>query len=324
MSNSLVNETFVDLYLGQDFAEFKGWEGHGLRDQIVSVPAAFDEEIAVLRKTCTSLRNVMKVNEFPLTHEGARFRVTATVDFDNKLVYVLRNTTAKLRNLRDIGIAPVFLQQAMQPDLTGLVLIAGETGAGKTSTAVSMLVARMEAYGGVAVTVEDPPEIMINGRLGKGRCIQQQASRVSYKDLLVRALRMNPNLILLGEIRETETARAVLAASTNGHLIISTVHAGNVIEAIERLATEASGDGADPAAAYRKLANGLKLVIWQHVDRKTGKFSYEALSFIPQKESAGARSKLAAGKLQQLTQDIDVQQRRAENDPRGSRKSDWE
>src|SRR3546814_18377080 len=107
-------------------------------------------------------------------------------------------------------------------DLKGLVLIAGETGADKTSTAAALMYSRLIKHGGIAVAIEDPPEINMHGQHGHGWCEQVPASRFTggYREHLIGSLRDNPDMILLGEIRDEATANEVVNASINGHFIL--------------------------------------------------------------------------------------------------------
>lgn len=96
--------------------------------------------------------------------------------------------------------------------------------------------ARLEAWGGICVAVEDPPEPFLNGRHGSGRCIQVPVSPDGgYEEALILALRTRADFLFVGEIRDSSTAAQVIQASINGHLIISTGHAGSVTQGIERI-----------------------------------------------------------------------------------------
>jgi twitching motility protein PilT len=316
----LADYEFVDLFLGVDFAEFKGLKNSP--NLIDSTPKVLEPALMELRSQCRFQFASERDPEFARTIDKVMYRITHMRDHNGNDLFILRRSTAELRPLEKVGIAPFFARQALDPKLSGLILVAGETGAGKTSTAVAFLVERMTRIGGIAVAIEDPPEVPLNGPLGKGRCMQIRASRRTggYKEHLVRSLRANPNVIFLGEVREEAAAQAVLEASLNGHLIISTVHAGSVEEAIERLASLAANG--DINSAYRKLSQGLKMVIWQDLEKvktSTGfdyQYEYQALSLIGDQNS-GARSRIHTGKVSNLANDIDMQMRQAKINPLG-------
>lgn len=299
---------FVDLYLGRDFADLKGLKGSpNLRD---AVPKKYHSQLGDLWLRCRMQATAEKEHEFSLVLDGVMFRVTMVRDVTGTEVFVLRRSSAQLRPIEQVGIAPALVRQILSRDLRGLILIAGETGAGKTSTAAAILKSRLDIIGGIAVTIEDPPEVNLNGIQGRGRCMQVRASRRTggYKEHLVRALRMNPDMILLGEVREEAAAEEVISASLNGHFIITTIHAASVSVAIERLALLARGTDPNPKGIYNRLAAGLKLVIWQELVRNPEggepAFSYEALTLVGE-QASGARAKIASGNLGHLVQDVD-------------------
>jgi len=309
---------FVDLYLGEDYALFKGLKGS--RNLSDPVPSEFAPELVELRQKCRFYHGHEKDPEFSLVIDEIMFRITVVREVSGQTVFILRRASATIRPLKSIGISPVFLRELLAPRLEGMVIVTGQTGAGKTSTASSILDARLQRIGGVAVTIEDPPEANLNGPRGKGRCMQIRASRRTggFKEHLVRTLRMNPDMILLGEVREEAAAIEAVNASLNGHLIITTIHAGSVVAAIERMATLASQS--NPVETQRKLANGLRMVIWQNLeltDNGTINYVYEALSLTGDKAS-GARSKIATGRIGHLNQDIDQQMRQVTLNPMGA------
>ena len=313
---------FVDLYLGGSFADFKGLKGSpNLRD-----PAPKDEELekqfAEIRQQCRLLCVAERDPEFSMVIDDLMFRVTMMREVTGAEIYVLRRSPAEVRPINQVGLAPALVKQLMEPNLKGLIILAGETGAGKTSTAAAILKARLDRIGGVAVTIEDPPEINLNGLHTRGRCMQIRASRRTggYKEHLVRSLRTNPDMIFLGEVREEAAAQEVVEASLNGHLIISTIHAANVTTAIERLVSLAAGSR-DPASTFKKVAAGLTLVIWQALDRNPNggppKYRYEFLSLMDDMASSGARAKIANQKIGHLNEDVAHQRRNLGNRPLG-------
>jgi len=311
---------FVDLYLGEDFAEIKGLQGsEHLTDP---APKELDAELQTIRRLCRSKHVEEKDREFSISVDGHRYRVTMLKEFDGTNIFVLRRFSLQVRALSELAFFSKIKTLFTRPDLKGLILIAGETGAGKTTTASAIVKARLENIGGVGLAIEDPPEVNLSGTIGRGRCIQVRASRQTggYKEPLVLALRSNPDLIFLGEIREESAAAEVVHASINGHLIISTIHAASVSTAIERLAALASGDR-DPQVAYKMIAMGLKAVIWQQLTvSELGHepaLSYTALVLDGEQDS-GPRGKIREGKCGQVEQDVDQQMRRSALNPHSS------
>lgn len=320
MANTQLNELdFVDLYLTVD----KGKDGiverqflKGLKssNQILTpVPNEVLEEVRAVRKLCTTTMLTDKTQEFFISVGGVKYRVRAERNIWNQYKFTLRKLTLTAKNIDDVGFHSELVRYLMRPDLKGLVLFAGETGAGKTSTAAALLQSRLRKHGGMAVAIEDPPEINMHGPVGPGWCEQVPArrDRGGYKEHLIGALRDNPDMILLGEVRDEATANEVVNASCNGHFIISTLHAHSVEAAIERLSGLASsGSGLGVAPTNSKLAMGLKMVIWQHLERRADGNGYvlewKALN-LHGDEANGARMRVREGKFSLLAQDIDQQ-----------------
>jgi type II secretory ATPase GspE/PulE/Tfp pilus assembly ATPase PilB-like protein len=112
---------------------------------------------------------------------------------------------------------------------TGLVIISGPTGSGKT-TALNAAICELDRAKLNIITLEDPIEYTIPG------ITQVQISKkVSFSDALRAVLRQDPDVILVGEIRDEETASLCLKASATGHLVLSTVHANGAVEVVNRL-----------------------------------------------------------------------------------------
>lgn len=306
---------FVDLYLGEDYCDFTGLNGAGRREP---APLSLQEEIGSLREQCLQILRAEDEEEFSLVVDGTMFRVTAIRDVLNQDVFILRRSSASIRPLDSIGFHPYILNELMSADNRGLILIAGEMGVGKTSTAASVLKARLEKHGGIAVAIEDPPETNLNGLHGEGRCIQIRASRKNggYQEQMRRAMRSGADTILVGEIRDDEPALEAIRGSINGHLLISTIHAAGPIEALERLQTFCKAKAPN---TNEILADGLSLIIWQALERvplssAPGNNKYvtrlqSKFLFVRGKNSA--RSKIREGRFDQLVHDMHEQANQA-------------
>lgn len=251
--NPIIQAQFVDLYLGEGFADVKGLAGAGARR--VEVPREWESHAQELLQICRQTLEELQDPEFAIVVDGVLLRVTQLEDaFNGGSVFVLRRSTAQVRSFEDIGYPSEVVSALMAPQLQGLILFCGDMATGKTSSAASLILARLQTLGGVGFTVEDPQETNLSGQHGLGRCIQVRTSRRSggYSEALLRTLRTGADLVLIGEIRDEDTAYQACKASLNGNLVISTIHAKNCPQAIERLITLAKPSRPMPTMLWLK------------------------------------------------------------------------
>jgi len=305
---SLANLNMVDLYIGHGYCDYTASVGD---DAVRSLlPANLTEEVELLAAECARLYGADVQPEFALEFGGVRYRVTATMDVANKAVFVLNRASATLRKTSTLGHPPHIRELILSSDTSGLVLLAGSPGSGKTTAAGSYLVERLERNGGRAWAIEDPPELMLDGEHGKGRCTQVPVSRRAggYGEQLIRAVRARIKTILIGEIRDPLTAREVVLASNNGHLIISTIHADTVANACRRVIELAEGAGITNGAAM--LADGLAAVIHQKLQRPDAVTPNRPVAVIARTLSLrhqgtdAIRSRIRESRLDLLQQDV--------------------
>ena len=181
------------------------------------------------------------VEEFRRTHEAdfafsvsgvGRFRVNA---FQARGTFglVFRRVSIGAQTIAELGLPEVVGELALEP--RGLVLVTGPTGSGKTTTLASM-VDLINSYREVnIVTIEDPIEILHHD---KKAIISQREVRQDTADFTVAlraAMRQDPDVILVGEMRDVETVRAALSAAETGHLVLSTLHTIDAAESVNRI-----------------------------------------------------------------------------------------
>ncbi len=307
---SVISEAeFVDLYLGDGFADVRGLPGQPRR---VPAPDGWKAGLEELLQRCTDHFGATQEPEFSLIVDDMVLRVTQLQDVNAKQVFVLNRSSVQILPLDNLGLPEELHTSLMNETIRGLVFICGEMGSGKTSSAASIVKARLEAHGGTALTVEDPPEPLLHGEHGPGRCIQIPVSRRhgGYQEALIRALRTRAELLLVGEVRDTPTAVEVVQACINGHLIICTGHSGSVIQGIERLAVLAQPKLPNARAI---LAQGLIAVIHQTLTTSSSvikRLKLQCLSFTGQ-DGAGIREKVRSGQMSSLEQDIAHQSSRS-------------
>ncbi|MEQ9928010.1 ATPase, T2SS/T4P/T4SS family [Pectobacterium parvum] len=231
-STSLRDADFIDLYLGENYAEIKGLVGAS--HFLVSVPDSLAVDVKSLRAHCEMKHQETGRNEFSCFYDERLYRVTVSRDLMGRTDLVLRQTPAFIPNFEDIPLSTPLRKSVELPRAAGLVLIAGDMGAGKTTTAAAILSRRIAVTGNLGVSIEDPAETLLQGRHGDGRCIQLEVGeREGYACATRKAYRMGASAFLLGEIRDGATAHEVLKASLS-MFVVSTIHAASVTEALER------------------------------------------------------------------------------------------
>ncbi len=184
---------------------------------------------------------------------------TLPASLGEKVVIRILNAKATVLTLESLGMSP----EEREPILSllnqkeGVILVTGPTGSGKTTTLYSLLRV-VQSEGVNIVTVEDPVEY----RLGKG-IVQVQVHEkagLTFASALRSILRQDPDVVLVGEIRDRETAQIAVQASLTGHLVLSTLHTNDAPNAVTRLV--------DMGIEAYKLASALRGVVAQRLMRR--------------------------------------------------------
>ncbi len=163
---------------------------------------------------------------------SARFRANAF--FQRKTVgLVMRLIPSKIPTAKDLGTPEVLLDLIMAK--RGLLLMVGGTGSGKSTTLASMINHRNANSPGHILTIEDPVEFSHPNQMSIVNQREVGVDTASYARALKASLREAPDVILIGEIRDRETMEAALELANTGHLCISTMHANNANQAMERI-----------------------------------------------------------------------------------------
>lgn len=243
---------FSDLFLPARIEEAWYKEMPNALDRI-PVPLALADDIRKLRREMEGA--VSGSPDFRIDFDGIRLRVERMDVSDSSSVFVCRRYGVTPNSLSALGFPGMIASRLLSPEMKdGLILFAGRTGSGKTTTAMALTLEWLSKHGGVCWTAENPVEIDISGSHGKGVCYQTEVPTDSaFGEAIVRMLRASPNLIMVGEIRDEHAARQAIHAATSGHLVISTFHANDITSGLARFA--------DKARDNHGLADALRAIL---------------------------------------------------------------
>ena len=163
---------------------------------------------------------------------SARFRVNVFRQ-RGEVSMVMRQIPCNIPTIEQLGL-PEILSELINHK-RGLILMVGATGSGKSTTLAAMLDYRNETMAGHILTIEDPVEFSHPNKKSIVNQREVGVDTLSYRNALKSSLREAPDVILIGEIRDRETMEAALELSNTGHLAVSTLHANNANQAMERV-----------------------------------------------------------------------------------------
>ena len=195
----------------------------------------------------------------------ARFRVNA-FNQNRGSGAVFRTIPSEILSLEQLNAPKIFEQISDYP--RGVVLVTGPTGSGKSTTLAAMVNHKNETEYGHILTVEDPIEFVHESK----KCLinQREVHRdtLGFNEALRSALREDPDVILVGEMRDLETIRLALSAAETGHLVFGTLHTSSAAKTIDRVVDVFPAEEKDMVRAM--LSESLKAVISQTLLKKQG------------------------------------------------------
>ena len=233
--NVMVKGNSSDIYLTVDSPPMFRTEGITRPYGNQKVIAAQAEEMAasiMTEKQKIKFAESMEMNLALYYPELGRFRVNI---FRQKgyTAIVIRQIKMEISTIDDLGLPPILKDISMCK--RGLVLVVGRTGTGKSTTLAAMIDYRNENSTGHIITIEDPIEFIHSH---KQMIVSQRElglDTLSFSNALKNAMRAAPDVILVGEIRDTETMEAGITFAETGHLVLATLHSNNANQAMERI-----------------------------------------------------------------------------------------
>ena len=195
----------------------------------------------------------------------SRFRVNAFVQ-NRGAAAVLRTIPNTVLTLDDLGAPEIFKEIINQP--TGIVLVTGATGSGKSTTLAAMVDHINSHKREHILTIEDPIEFVHENKMSLINQREVHRDTHSFSNALRSALREDPDVILVGELRDLETIRLAISAAETGHLVFGTLHTNSAPKTIDRIIDVFPAE--EKAMVRSMLSESLRAVISQTLLKKVG------------------------------------------------------
>jgi twitching motility protein PilU len=192
--------------------------------------------------------------------EVARFRVNMFQQ-RGSVGMVIRRIKAEVMSLDEMGLPPILQDIVMTK--RGLVLVVGATGSGKSTSLAAMIDHRNANEAGHIITIEDPIEFVHRHKQSVVTQREVGFDTLSFQSALKNTLRQAPDVILIGEIRDTETMEAAIVFAETGHLCLGTLHSNNSNQAIERIMNFFPSER--HAQIYLQLSLNLRAIVSQRL-----------------------------------------------------------
>jgi pilus retraction protein PilT len=186
-----------------------------------------------LWSSCGAEQNAKDLDSSYVTETGTRFRVNLHRQLGLRAA-IMRRIETKIPSMEDLGL-PVELLRKWLIRPSGLILFTGATGTGKSTTMAACLNWLNHHHHYHIITIEDPVEYLFTDELSHFTQREVGPDTPSFAEGLRRALRQTPDVILLGEIRDSLSATTALQAAETGHLVLASLHSSSATETVERL-----------------------------------------------------------------------------------------
>lgn len=207
--------------------------------------------------------------DFSYGVEGlGRFRINVHYQ-RGSLGIAIRPIKDNIPNFEELGL-PRKVMERLLSFPHGLILICGPTGSGKSTTLASMVDYLNERYPIHIITIEDPIEYLFRHKKAIVEQREIETDTQSFKESLKRVLRQDPDVVLIGEMRDVETIEAALRIAETGHLVLTTLHTGEAVQAMGRIVNSFPGEQQQTVRTQLSLIL-LGIIVQQLLPRKDGK-----------------------------------------------------
>lgn len=269
-------------------------------------------------------KKTKKVFSLKFTHEDKLllFRAQVFQSVEGKIV-VLRRLPSIVPDISKLGFSNNLVELLTHERLNkgGLIIIAGETGQGKSTTAASIISHRLKKFSSFALTIEDPVELPLQGfyqnekdSSKRGVCFQMDAEDFNMIEAIKDSMRCYPSIsnsiLFLGETRDSEAAHEVLKVANNGHLVITTMHGNDIKGTLHRFINlAASAPNANANDTRITFGNVFRLLIHQEmeINAVTGKRKAIPQILFSQDSSSRIANAIRENGVDMLSTEIDMQ-----------------
>lgn len=179
-----------------------------------------------------TFKTTKEINKGLAINGIGRFRINAYHQ-RGEVSMVIRHVRSEIMTPEQLELPEVLKELVMKKD--GMVLFVGSTGAGKSTSMASLIQYRNERHAGHILTIEDPIEFVFDHCKSIVGQREVGFDTLSYKNAMREAMREAPDVVMIGEVRDTETVDSAMGFADTGHLVITTLHATNTIQALDRL-----------------------------------------------------------------------------------------
>jgi twitching motility protein PilT len=265
IETGLINQA-SDLHLSsgsQPFYRMNGllrqWDKPLLNDEMI-LQAIKNTAHPLIYETFLQQADIDYAFEINIQDRRVRLRANAYRQVRG-LSLALRYIDLRIKNLSELGL-PQSIKE-LCTSTSGLILIVGATGSGKSTTLAAMINHINTHYHKHIITMEDPIECIYENKYSLIDQREIKHTAVGFESMLRVTLRQDPDVIVIGELRDIESIRIALQAAETGHLVFATLHATSAIKAIDRMIHVFSGD--EQTFIRTLIANTLKAIIAQEL-----------------------------------------------------------